>query len=73
VAASGADGVGVISYLPTTDDERIAVIEEVAASTPAAEQDAYVVIPASGTHPGYRAFLTVGDLAEAFHPDAFVE
>lgn len=73
VAASQADGFGVISYLPTTFDERVAVIADAAANTPGVQNEVYVEVPASGTHPGYRAFLTVEDLARAFYPDAFTE
>lgn len=71
IAASNADGFAVLTFLPTTVEERIAAIEETAPNTPAVQDGRYVKIPAIATHPGYRTFLAVRDLAEGFYPDAF--
>jgi iron complex transport system substrate-binding protein len=77
VAASSPDALLVLDYATLRGEDNLPTAQEkadmafdIAAESPAAQDNRYLPVPAAAAHSGYRNILAIAEIAEFLHPDA---
>lgn len=74
IAATNPAAVIVSDYQPgPSAAEKFATLADIIPNSAAVANERYLPLPAVGQHPGYRNILTLRQIAEFLHPDAFAE